>query len=144
MAEEGMSKTAFRCHGFIGLFEWVVMTFGLKNAGATYQRAMKLIFHDLLGIILEIYIDDVVVKWDSVGSHLADLRLALERMRRYGLKMNPLNCVLGVSAGKFLGFIIDEHGIEIDPTKIESINKVQPPQCKNDMQKFLGKLNYLR
>jgi hypothetical protein len=52
--------------------------------------------------------------------------------------------VFGVSAGKFLGFIIHEHDIEIDPTKIESINKVQLPQCKKDMQKFLGKLNYLR
>jgi hypothetical protein len=49
-----------------------------------------------------------------------------------------------VSASKFLGFIIHEHGIDIDPKKIESINKVQPPQCKNDMQKILGKLNYLR
>jgi hypothetical protein len=58
--------------------------------------------------------------------------------------MNPLKCVFGVSVGRFLGFIIHEHGREIDPTKIESINKVQPPQCKNDMQKFLGKLNYLR
>jgi hypothetical protein len=58
--------------------------------------------------------------------------------------MNLLKCEFGVSAGKYLGFIIDEHDIEIDPTKIESINKVQPPQCKNDMQKFLGKLNYLR
>jgi hypothetical protein len=76
--------------------------------------------------------------------HLADLRLALERMRRYGLKMNPLKYVFGVSAGKFLVFIIQEHDIEIDPKKIESIRKVQPPQSKNDMQKFLGKLNYLR
>jgi hypothetical protein len=58
--------------------------------------------------------------------------------------MNPLKCVFDVSTGKFLGFIIYEHGIEIDPMKIESINKVQPPQSKNDMQKFLGKLNYLR
>jgi hypothetical protein len=48
MAEEDISKMAFRCPGFIGLFEWVVMTFGLKNAGATYQRTMNLIFHDLL------------------------------------------------------------------------------------------------
>src|SRR5512141_950066 len=62
MAEEDMYKTAFRFPRFVGLFEWVVMTFGLKNAGATYQRAMNLIFHDLLGIILEIYIDDIVVK----------------------------------------------------------------------------------
>jgi hypothetical protein len=120
------------------------MTFGLKNTGTTYQRAMNLIFHDLLGIILEIYIDDVVVKSDSMDNHLADLRLALERMCRYGLKMNPLKCAFGMSPGKFLGFIIHEHGIEIDPIKIESINKVQLPQCKNDMQKFLGKLNYLR
>jgi hypothetical protein len=49
MAKEDMSNTAFRCLGFIGLFEWVIMTFGLKNAGATYQKAMNLIFHDLLG-----------------------------------------------------------------------------------------------
>jgi hypothetical protein len=117
------------------------MTFGLKNADAAYQRAMNLIFHDLLGIILEIYIDDVVVKSDSMSNYSADLRLALKRMHQYGLKMNQLKCVL---AGKFLGFIIYEHGIEIDPTKIESINKMQPPQCKNDIQKFLRKLNYLR
>jgi hypothetical protein len=76
--------------------------FWFKNVGATYQRAMNLIFHDLLGIILEIYIDDVVIKSDSIDNHLADLRLALERMCQYGLKMNPLKCVFGVSAGKFL------------------------------------------
>jgi hypothetical protein len=79
-----------------------------------------------------------------MDNHLADLCLALERISRYGLKMDPLKCVFGVSAGKFLGFIVHEHGIEIDPTKIESINKVQSAQCKNDMQKFLGNLNYLR
>jgi hypothetical protein len=102
MAKEDMSKMAFHCPSFIGLLEWVVMTFGLKNAGATYQRAMNLIFHDLLGIVLEIYIDDVVAKLDSMYNHLADLRLALERMRRYGFKMNPLKCVFSVSAEKFL------------------------------------------
>src|SRR5664279_3106760 len=100
------------------------MTFGLKYAGATYQRAMNLIFQDLLGVILEVYIDDVVVKSDGESSHLADLRLAFERMRKYGLKMNLLKCAFGVSAGKFLGFIIHDHGIEIDPHKIEAIQKV--------------------
>jgi hypothetical protein len=79
-----------------------------------------------------------------MDNHLADLRLALERMCRYELKMNPLKCAFVVSAGKFLGSIIHEYGIEIDPKKIESMNKVQPPQCKSDMQKILGKLNYLR
>jgi hypothetical protein len=144
MAEEDMSKTTFRCPGFIGLFEWVVMTFGLKNASATYQRAMNLIFHDLLGIIVQFYIDDIIVKSDSMDNHLANLRLVLERMHQRALKMNPLKYAFGVSAGKFLGFVINEHDIEINPKKIESIQKVQPPQSKNDMQKFLGKVNYLR
>jgi hypothetical protein len=63
------------------------MTFGLKNADATYQMTMNFIFYDLLGIILEVYIDDVVIKLDSMDGHLADLRLALEMMRRYELKL---------------------------------------------------------
>jgi hypothetical protein len=86
MAEEYMSKMTFHCPSFIGLFDWVVLTFGWKNAGATHQRAMNLVFHDLLGIILEIYIDDVVVKLDSMDNYLTDLRLALERMHWYVLK----------------------------------------------------------
>jgi hypothetical protein len=90
MAKEDMYKTAFRCPDFISLFEWVVMTFDLNNVSTTNQRVMNLIFHDLLGIILEIYTDDVVIKSDSMDSHLANLRLALERMRRYELKMRIL------------------------------------------------------
>jgi hypothetical protein len=65
MAKEDVSKTVFRYPGFVGLFEWVVMTFGLKNVGATYQRAMNLIFHNLLRVLMEVYIDNMVVK--SVG-----------------------------------------------------------------------------
>ena len=84
MAEEDAFEIAFRCPRFVRLFEWTVMTFGLKNAGATYQRAMNLIFHDLLGVILEVYIDDIVVKSDANEPHLADLRLAFERMRNMG------------------------------------------------------------
>jgi hypothetical protein len=90
------------------VYRLVVMTFDLKNVGATYQMAMNLIFHDLQGIIIEIYIDDVIVKSDRMGTHLSDLCLALQRMHRYGLKMSPLKCAFGVSAGKFLGFIIHE------------------------------------
>jgi hypothetical protein len=86
MDEEGMYKTAFRCADFVGLFEWVVMTFGLKNGRATYQRAMNLIFHDLLGIIVEVYIDDIVVKSAGLDSHLADLHLAFERMQSLWFK----------------------------------------------------------
>jgi hypothetical protein len=62
MAEEDTSKMTFICSGFIGLFEWVVMTFRLKNVGATYQIAMNLVFHELLGNTMEVYINDIVVK----------------------------------------------------------------------------------
>ena len=78
MAEEDIAKTTFRCPGAIGLFEWVVMTFGLKNAGATYQRAMNYIFHKLIGKIVEIYIDDVVGKSKGYKEHLANPRETLE------------------------------------------------------------------
>jgi hypothetical protein len=67
MALEDIHKTAFRVPGAVGLVENVVMTFGLKNAGATYQRAMNYIYHDLMGKLVEIYIDDVVVKSTSTG-----------------------------------------------------------------------------
>jgi hypothetical protein len=93
-AEEDMSKMAFRCPDFIGLFGWVVMTFGLQNADATYQRSMNLIFHDVLGIILEIYIDDVVIELDSMDNHLANLHLGHERMRQYGMKNVHSMCQL--------------------------------------------------
>jgi hypothetical protein len=68
----------------------------------------------------------------------------LERMKKYGLQMNPLKCTFGVTSGRFLGFIVHEHGIQIDPKKIESIRKIREPLCKKDVQKLLGKINYLR
>jgi hypothetical protein len=142
VAEEDASKTAFIC--FNGLFKWVIMTFGLKNAGATYQRAINLIFHELLGNTVEVYIDDIVVKSVEFSSHIADLCKAFDKMCRHGLKMNRHKCAFGVSAGKFVGFIIHEHGIEIDPNRIKSIRNVGPPTCKLEMQKFLDKVNYLR
>jgi hypothetical protein len=74
MALEDIHKTAFRVPGVMGLFEYVVMTFGLMNVSATYQRAMNYIYHDLIGKLVEIYIDDVVVKSTLTGGHLEDLR----------------------------------------------------------------------
>jgi hypothetical protein len=90
MAIEDIANTAFRCPGHVGLYEWILMTFGLKNAGATYQRAMmNYIFHELISKIVEIYIDDVVVKSKSYEEHLTDLRRTLECTMKHGLKMNP-------------------------------------------------------
>jgi hypothetical protein len=119
------------------------MTFGLKTAGATYHRAMNLIFHNLLGVLVEVYIDDVVVKSVSFKVHVTDLKLSLERMKKHGLRMNPLKCAIGVTSGRFLKFIVHEHDIQIDPKKIESIGKIGKPVCKKYIQKLLGKINYL-
>jgi hypothetical protein len=113
MVEEDIHKTAFRCPGALGLYEWVVMTFGLENTGATYQRAMNFIFHKLIDKIVKIYIDDVVVKSKGYKERLQDLRATLECTRKYGLKMNPNKCAFGVSAGQFLGFMVHERGIEV-------------------------------
>jgi hypothetical protein len=120
------------------------MTFGLKNAGATYQRARNLIFYDLLGVLMEVYIDDVVVKSVGFEEHMTDLKFSLERMKKYGLRINPLKCTFRVTSGRFLGFIVHEHGIQIDAKKIESIRKIGELVCKKDVQKLLGKINYLR
>jgi hypothetical protein len=104
---------------------------------------MNLIFHDLLRVLMEVYIDDVVVKSVGFEEHMIDLKLLLERMKKYGLQMNPLKCDFGVTSGRFLGFIVHERDIQIDPKKIECIGKIGELVCKKDVQKFLGKINYL-
>jgi hypothetical protein len=103
MAIEDVAKTAFRCPGHVGLYEWLVMTFGLKNAGVTYQRAINYIFHELIGKIVEIYIYYLVVKSKSYKEHLADLRKTLKCTMKHGLKMNPNICA----------FLIHERGIKV-------------------------------
>ncbi|CAL2256435.1 unnamed protein product [Prunus armeniaca] len=106
VAEEDIHKTAFMCLGHIGAFEYTVMPFALRNAGATYQRAMNSVFHDMIGHSLEVYIDDVVIKSPEEGNHISNLRKAFLRMRQHKLKMNPKKCVFGVQAGNFLGFLV--------------------------------------
>ena len=142
--EDDASKTAFRCPGALGTYEWVVMPNGLKNAGATYQRAMNAIFHHFLGVFMEVYIDDVVIKSQSYDEHLDHLRKSFQRMNDYGLKMNPLKCAFGVSAGKFLGFLVHQRGIEIDQNKAKAIIETKAPRNKKELQQLLGSLNYLR
>ncbi|GKU86461.1 hypothetical protein SLEP1_g981 [Rubroshorea leprosula] len=144
IANADVPKTTFRCPGAVGTFEWVVMPFGLKNAGATYQRAMNSIFHDMIGKFMEIYIDDVVVKSNGEAHHLVHLRKSFERMRQHGLKMNPLKCAFGVSAGNFLGYLVHECGLEVDKNKARAMIEVKPPQNKKELQRFLGQVNFLR
>nr|AAX95992.1 retrotransposon protein, putative, unclassified [Oryza sativa Japonica Group] len=144
MAEEDIHKIAFRCPGAIGLFEWVMMTFGLKSVGATYQRAMNYIYHDLIGWLVEVYIDDVVVKSKEIEDRIADLRKVFERTRKYSLKMKPTKCAFGVSAGQFLGFLVYERGIEITQRNVNAIKKIQPPEDKTELQEMIGKINFVR
>jgi hypothetical protein len=144
MAPEDIHKTAFRVPGAVGLFEYVVMTFGLKNAGATYQRAMNYIFHDLIGKLVEVYIDDIMVKSASVEGHLGDVRQVLERTRRFRLKMNPKKCAFGISTCQFLGFLVHERGIEIGLKSQEAVKTMVPPTTKKELQQLIGKINFVR
>jgi hypothetical protein len=144
MAPEDIQKAAFRVPGAMGLFEYVVMTFGLKNADTTYQRDMNYIYHDLIGKLVEIYIDDVVVKSTSTGGHSEDLRKVLERTRRFRLKMNPKKCAFGVSAGQFLGFLVHERGIEIGLKSQDVVRTMVPLTTKRELQQLIGKINFVK
>jgi hypothetical protein len=144
MALEDINKTVLRVPGAVGLFKYVVTTFGLKNADATYQHAMNYIFHNLIGKLVEIYIDDIVLKSTSVEGHLGDLRQVLERTRRFRLRMNPKKCAFGVSAGQFLGFLVHEKGIEIGLKSQEAVKTMVPPTTKRELQQLIGKINFVR
>ena len=120
------------------------MPFGLKNAGATYQREMNSTFHDFIETFMQVYIDDIVVKSISGPSHLDHLRQSFERMRKHGLKMNPLKCAFFVQAGDFLGFVVHKKGIEINQNKTKAILEAKAPSTKKELQSLLGKINFLR
>uniref|UniRef100_A0A803MNB4 Reverse transcriptase domain-containing protein n=1 Tax=Chenopodium quinoa TaxID=63459 RepID=A0A803MNB4_CHEQI len=120
------------------------MPFGLKNAGATYQRAMNLIFDEMIGDFMEVYIDDVLVKFHDLSKHLEHLILPFERMRKFNLKMNPLKCAFGFKASNFLGFLVHKNSIEVDQNKAKAVLEASPPANKKELQKFPGQINYVR
>ena len=90
------------------------MPFGLRNAGATYQRLVTKMFKGQIGKTMEVYIDDMVVKSKKAETHLADLLQTFSILRQYSLKLNASKCVFGVSSGKFLGHLVTRRGIEAD------------------------------
>jgi hypothetical protein len=98
----------------------------------------------LIDKLVEIYINDVVVKSTSTGGTWGDLRQVFERTRRFGLKMNPKKCAFGVSAGQFLGFLVHERGIEIGLKSQEAVRTMVPPTMKREHQQLIGKINFVR
>ncbi|KAL4031315.1 hypothetical protein IC575_009591 [Cucumis melo] len=142
MALDDEEKTTFRT--LKGIYCYKVMPFELKNAGAIYQRVMKRIFDDMLYKHIECYVDDLVVKSKKKCDHLKDLKLVLDRLRKYQLRMNPLKCAFGVTSGKFLGFIVRHRGIEVDHSKIDVIQKMPSPTNLHELRRLQGRLAYIR
>uniref|UniRef100_A0A2N9J1F3 Uncharacterized protein n=1 Tax=Fagus sylvatica TaxID=28930 RepID=A0A2N9J1F3_FAGSY len=117
-----------------------VMPFGLKNAGATYQRLMNRMFHDQIGRNVEVYVDDMLVKSKEEDGHLDDLRETFQTLRKYQMKLNPSKCAFGVYSGKFLGFMVSQRGIEANPDKIKAILEMQPPKNIKEVQRLTGRI----
>ena len=119
-----------------GTYCYVVMPFGLKNADATYQRTMMAIFHDMVHIDMEVYVDDILVKSRTRSEHPQALARILQPSREHNLKMNPKKCVFGVSSSKLLGFIVSKRGIEIDLNKIKAIAEMPSPKNLKELRRL--------
>ena len=104
------------------------MPFGLKNAGATYQRAMVTLFHDIMHKEIEVYMDDMIAKSQGDDDHVVNLRKLFERLRKFQLKLNPAKCTFGATSGKLLGFVVSKKGIVIDSDKIRAIQDLPLPR----------------
>ncbi|XP_021747334.1 uncharacterized protein LOC110713176 [Chenopodium quinoa] len=120
MAESDKEKTT-------GTYCYIVMPFGLKNAGATYQRAATALLHDMM----------------HKEGHTVDLRKFFERLRKYNMRLNLAKCAFAVTFGKLLGYVISSRGIEIDPAKIKAIMSLPPPKTEKQIRGFIGRLQYI-
>jgi hypothetical protein len=138
MAREDRKHTTFVTVD--GLYCYVVMPYGLKNALPTFVRAMSKTFGDLIRDKVEIYVDDIMVKTMKGSTLVEDLTLVFDRLRATRTKLNPDKCVFGVSAEKLLGFLVLHRGIEANPEKIRAIKAMRPPTRIKDVQKLTGSL----
>jgi hypothetical protein len=132
--EEDQEKTAFIT--LFGAYCYTTISFGLKNAGATYQRAIQACFKKQLNKNVEACVDDVVVKTRNFDTLITDLEDTFASLREYRWKLNLNKCVFGVPSGKLLGFIISHRGIEANPEKISAITNMKDPTCIKDVQKL--------
>ncbi|RVW63776.1 Transposon Ty3-I Gag-Pol polyprotein [Vitis vinifera] len=135
MAPEDMEKTSFITEW--GTYCYRVMPFGLKNAGATYQRAATTLFHDMMHRDVEVYVDDMIVKSRGRSDHLAALERFFERIRQFRLRLNPKKCTFGVTSGKLLGYMsIDRHCEPIFRLLRKSQPTVWDDQCQRAFERI--------
>ena len=126
LALDDQEKTAFVTP--IENYHYKVMSFGLKNVGSTYQRMMTKMFESKLGRSIEVYIDDMVVKSKMVSEHVGDLTNIFGILRKHKLRLNASKRSFGVGSRKFLGYMVTNRGIEVNPNQIKAINSLQPPR----------------
>ena len=120
------------------MYCYVTMPFGLRNAGATYQRCMLHVFGDHIGRNVEAYVDDIVVKSRKTDDLVTNLKIVFNCLRAKGVKLNPEKCVFGVPRGMLLGFIVSQRGIEPNPEKVEAIRWMGPIRDLKGVQRVMG------
>ena len=136
LKEEDQIKTSFITH--FGAYCYTTMSFGLKNVGATYQRAIQMCLDQQIGRNIKAYIDDVVVKSKTADNLIADLEETFTNLKRYRWKLNPSKCIFGVPSGILLGYIVSARGIEPNPDKVSTITNMKRPPSVKDIQKLTG------
>ena len=134
MKKSDQIKTSFITP--FGTFCYITMPFGLKNAGSTYQRCIQRCLHDQIGRNVHAYVDDIAVMSRKRGDLIVDLQETFDNLRKYNMKLNPGKCFFGVPAGKLLGFIVSERGLEVNPEKIRAIMDIKKPTCLKDVQRL--------
>ncbi|KAF8054198.1 hypothetical protein N665_1340s0002 [Sinapis alba] len=123
-----------------GTYCYRVMPFGVKNAGATYQRLVNKMFADKLGVTMEVYIDDMLVKSLVAKDHVRHLSECFDTLNKYGMKLNPAKCTFGVTSGEFLGYIVTKRGIEANPKQISAVLDLPNPKTSREIQRLTGRV----
>ena len=99
-----------------------------------------MIFAEQIGRTMEVYVDDMLVKSKLAKDHIQDLDQMFKMLHRYQMKLNPLKCAFGVASGKFLGFMVNQRGIEANPEKIRALLEIQSPRKLNEVQSLVGRI----
>ncbi|XP_048611804.1 uncharacterized protein LOC125586057 [Brassica napus] len=127
-----------------GTYCYKVMPFGLKNAGATYQRLVNKMFAERLGVTMEVYIHDMLVKSKMAADHIDHLKDCFLVLNKYDMKLNPTKCTFGVTPGEFLGYTVTQRGIKANPKQISTILDLPSPrECLPFNDLLLGNKKFI-